>query len=71
MRKDWKTDGRRIVWGAKAIAAAVPSDPPLTTEQTRYLLRKGVFGGAVAKLGHRTWAGDYDRLRQFPFRDAD
>ena len=37
-----------------------------TADQVRYLYRKGAFGDAVKKVGHRTMAGDLRKLKHFP-----
>jgi hypothetical protein len=67
MRKNRKTDDANVVWGAAAIGEEIDR----TAEQVRYLFRTGAFGDAVRKFGHRTLAGDRDRLRQFPRLNTD
>ena len=48
-KKNQKTDSD-LVWGAEGIGAEVNLP---TVEQARYHLRKGTFGDAVKKVGHK------------------
>ena len=48
------------LWGAKEIGREINR----TAEQVRYLFNCGVLGGAVRKVGHRTYLGSRRRLRQ-------
>jgi len=61
MPKNRKTDDGNVVWGAEAIGEVIDR----TAEQARYLFRKGTFGDAVKKIGHRTLAGDRSKLKHF------
>jgi hypothetical protein len=62
MRKNPKVNDSDLIWGAEGIGAEVNLP---TVEQARYHLRKGTFGAAVKKVGHRTWVGSRSQLKQF------
>jgi hypothetical protein len=67
MRKNQNSDDANAVWGAEAIGEEIDR----SAEQVRYLFRKGAFGDAVQKYGHRTLVGDRNRLKQFPRINTD
>jgi hypothetical protein len=53
------SDESDFVWGGKNIAKEINR----TTQQFYYLHEKGVFKGAVRKLGHKTFVGSRRKLR--------
>jgi hypothetical protein len=53
----------RYVHGAKAIGEYVG----LSAQQVSYFFRRGLFGDAVVKFGHRTMIGDTRRLNNLAF----
>jgi hypothetical protein len=52
-----------ILWGAKEIGDAINRDPSEVYE----MLRKGLFGDAVKKFGHRTMGGRRRRILEALF----
>jgi hypothetical protein len=55
--------GDRYIHGAAAIGKYVG----LSAQQVSYFFRRGLFGDAVVKFGHRTMIGDARRLTNLAF----
>jgi len=65
LRKRKGNSKNDFLWGAEEIGRAINRTP----QQVYEMMRKGLFGDAVQKYGHRTMGGMRDRILQALLRE--